>query len=187
MFYYITPYRVSIDSYPFHSMSICPHIPGIQLFQNMMLKIQSQGHGWGQSWKSQHRSNIQSTHIRFVPCQSGIPFLSYDFFKIWPWKSRVKVTVQSQNVGVTSYGLTSLLFHVNQPSHSRPTAFSKFHLENPGWLGSRSNDHDAVQLQVWTRAALTPTYPRPPRSVYGTTWSYCETVILWNSLCVDLV
>ena len=23
-------------------------------------------------------------------------------------------------------------------------------------------------------------YPRPPRSVYGTTWSYCETVIPWN-------
>ena len=36
-----------------------------------------------------------------------------------------------------------------------------------------------------TRAALTPKYPRPPRSIYGTTWSYCETVILWNSLGDD--
>ena len=35
MFYYITPYRVSIDSYPFHSMSICPPIPGIQLNENL--------------------------------------------------------------------------------------------------------------------------------------------------------
>ena len=24
--------------------------------------------------------NIRSTHILFVPCQSGIPFLSFDFF-----------------------------------------------------------------------------------------------------------
>ena len=39
--------------------------------------------------------------------------------------------------------------------------------------------------RLYTRAALTPKYPQPPRSVYGTTWSYCETVILWNSLCDD--
>ena len=79
-----------INSYPFRSMSIGPPIPGIQLFQNLTLKIHGQGHGWGQSLKSQHGSNIQSTHIRFVPCQSGIQFLSYDFSKIWPWISRVK-------------------------------------------------------------------------------------------------
>ena len=62
-----------------------------------------------------------ATHIPFVPCRSGIPFLSYDFFKIWPWKSRVKVTgevtVQSHKVGLTSYRLTSLSFHVNLASH----------------------------------------------------------------------
>ena len=37
--------------------------------------------------------------------------------------------------------------------------------------------------QYPTRAALTLKYPQPPRSVYGTTWSYCETVcvmILFN-------
>ena len=38
-----------INSYPFRSMSIGPPIPGIQLFQNLTLKIQGQGHGWGQS------------------------------------------------------------------------------------------------------------------------------------------
>ena len=117
-------------------MSIGPPIPEIQLFKKLTLKIQGQGHGWGQSWKSQHGSDIQSTHIPFVPDQSGIPFLSYDFFKIWPWKSRVKVigevTVQSHNVGLTSYRLTSLSFHVNQPLHSWDTAFSKFHLEIQG-------------------------------------------------------
>ena len=155
----------SINSHPFRSMSIGHPIPELWLFQNLTLKIKGQGHGSGPSSKSQCGSNIlstrisfvpcqpvpniQLTHIPFVPCQSGIPFLSYDFFKIWPWKSRVKVmgqvTVQSHNVCLTSYRLASLLFHVNRPSHSRDTAFSKFDLENPG---SRSNDHYIAQLQV---------------------------------------
>ena len=125
-------------------MSIGPPSPGIQLLQNLTLKIQGQGHAWGQSSKSQHGSNIQSTHIPFIPCQSGIPFLSYDFFRIWPWKSRVKVmgevTVQSNNVGLTSYWLTSLSFHVNQAFHSWVTTFSKFDLENQesrSWVRSQ--------------------------------------------------
>ena len=40
--------------------------------------------------KSQCGSNILSTHIPFVSSQSVIQFLSYNSFKIWPWKSRVK-------------------------------------------------------------------------------------------------
>ena len=59
----------------------------------------------------------------------------YDFFKIPPWKSKVKVMVEvkveSHKVGVTSYQLTPLSFHVNRPSHSWDTAFSKFDLKNP--------------------------------------------------------
>ena len=55
------------------------------------------------------------------------------------------VTVQSHNVGLTSHRFTSLPFHVNRPSHSGDTVFSKFDLENQG---SRSNDHDVAQLQV---------------------------------------
>ena len=124
-------------------MSIGPPIPEIQHFQNLTLKIKGQGHGWGHSLKSQCGSNILSTHIPFVPCQSGIPFLGYDFLKIWPWKWKVKVmgevTVQSHNVGLAYYRLTSLLFHVNRPSHSWDTAFSKFDLENQGsrsWMRS---------------------------------------------------
>ena len=95
----------------------------------------------------QHVSNIISTHIPFIPCQSAIPFLRYDFFKIWPWKSKVKVMVEVQvesQVGVTSYRFTSLLFHVNRPSHSWDKAFSNFDLENSR---SRSNNHDVAQLQ----------------------------------------
>ena len=139
----------SIDSHPFRSMSIDPPIPEIQYFQSLTLKIQGQGHGWGGHWRSQHGSNIISTHIPLIPCQSAIPLLRYDFFKIRPWKSRVKVmgegNVESHKVGVTSYRLTSLSFHVNRPFHSWDTAFSKFDLENPR---SRSNDHDVAQLQV---------------------------------------
>ena len=71
-------------------------------------------------------------HIPLVPCQSAIPFLRYDF---WPWKSKVKVmeevNIESHNMGPTFCRLKSLPFHVNLPSHSWDTAFSKFDLENP--------------------------------------------------------
>ena len=122
-------------SYPFHSTWVDPPIPKLQQFQYLTLKIQGQGHGWGQSLKSQCESNILSTHIPFVPCQSAIPFLRFDFFKIWPWKSKVKVmeevNIESHNIGPKFCQLKSLLFHVNLPSHSWDTAFSKFDLENP--------------------------------------------------------
>ena len=125
-------------------MSIWHPTAELRLFQNLTLKFKGQGHRWGHSSKSQFGYNILSTHILFFPCQSGIPLLSYDFFKIWPWNSRVKVidevTVQSHNVGITSYRLTSLSFHVNRPSHSWDTAFSIFDLENQGsrsWVRSQ--------------------------------------------------
>ena len=116
-------------------MSIGHPIPELRLFQNLTLKIKGQGHGWGQSWKSQYGSNIQSSHIPFIPCRSGIPLLSYDFL-IWPWKSRVKVmgevTVQSHNVGLTSYRLTSLSFHVKRASHSEIQHFQNLTLKIEG-------------------------------------------------------
>ena len=80
-----------IDSHSFRSMSIGPPIPEIQHFQNLTLKIQGQGHGWGERWKSQSGCNILSTHIPFLPCQLVLPFLRYNIFKIWSWKSKVKV------------------------------------------------------------------------------------------------
>ena len=125
----------SIDSHPFHPMSIGHPIPEIWLFQNLTLKIQGQGHGWGESSNSQSECNILSTHIPFVPCQSALPFLRYSIFKIWPWKSKVKVMgevdIESHNMGPTFYRLTSLQFHVNRPSHTWDMTFSKFDLENP--------------------------------------------------------
>ena len=55
--------------------------------KNLTLKIQGQGHGWGQSSKSHCESNILSTHIPLVPCQSALSFQINSIFKIWPWKS----------------------------------------------------------------------------------------------------
>ena len=136
-------------------MSIGPPIPEIQHFQNLTLKIQGQGHEWGESWKPQHGSNILSTHIPFIPCQSAIPFLRYDCFKIWPWKSKVnamvEVKVQSHKVGVTSYRLTSLSFHVNRPSNSWDTAFSKFDLEN---RRSRSWVRGKLKVTTWVQYSI---------------------------------
>ena len=121
-------------------MSIGPPILEIQHFQHLTLKIKGQGHGWGHSSKSQCWSSILSTNIPFVPCQSALPFLRYSIFKIWPWKSRVKVmgevTVEIHNVGLTSYWLipfvpcqSALPFLIQH--------FQNFTLKNQG---SRSND-----------------------------------------------
>ena len=108
----ITWVQHSVDSHPFRSMSIGHPIHKIKLFQNLTLKIQGQGQRWGESWKSQLWSNILLIHIPLIPCQSAIPFLRYDFFKIWPWKSKVKVMgevdIESHNMGPTFYRLTSL-------------------------------------------------------------------------------
>ena len=172
--------KILSTPHPFRSTSIGHPIPELRLFQNLTLKIKGQGHGWGHSSKSRSGSNILSTHIPFFPCQSGIPFLSYDFFKIWPWKSRVKVigevTFQSQNGGLISYRLTFLPLHVNQSSHSWDTAFSKFDLENPG---SRSNDHDVAHLQVQTIPYNFEWYKsiqRFQRYGFRTVWSKCGPI-----------
>ena len=101
--------------------------PELRLFWKFDLENQKSRSWVGSSSKSQCGSNILSIHIPFVPCQSALPFLRYSIFKIWPWKSRVKVmgevTVQSHNVGLTSYRLTSLSFHVKRPSQSWATTF----------------------------------------------------------------
>ena len=66
-----------IDSYPFRSMPIGPHIPKMQLFNEFTLKIQGQGHEWGQ--KSMPYSG--STPYQFIsllcPCQLDHIFLRF--------------------------------------------------------------------------------------------------------------
>ena len=112
--------------------------------KKMTLKIQGQGHGWGQSSKSQCDSNIPSTHILLV---STIPFLRYSIFKIWPWKSKVKVIAQGHKVDITPYLLISLSFHVDQPSHSWDTAISKFDIEN-SWVRSTFSRLTSLSFHV---------------------------------------
>ena len=115
-------------SHPFGCMSIHPLIPMIA-FKMWPLKSKVKGIALGHIV-----GNILST-IPFVPYWSALPFLRYSYFKNSPWKSKVKVIgevkVQSHNVSQTSHRLTSLWFHVNQPSHSWDKAFSKFNLEYP--------------------------------------------------------
>ena len=114
-----------MDSNPY--MSIHPLIPMIELFKYMTFKIQ------GHSSRSHNRYNILSTHIPFIPCWLALPFLRCSYLKNWPWKSKVEVMgevkVQSHNVSLTSYRLTSLWFHVNLASHCWVMTFSKFGLE----------------------------------------------------------
>ena len=95
-------------------------------FLNLTFKIQGQSH----SSRSHNRNNILSTHIPLVPCQSALPFPRYSIFKIWPWKSKVKVIAQGHKVGITPYRLTSLFFHVDRPCHSWDTAISRSKVES---------------------------------------------------------
>ena len=143
------------NSHSFHSKWVDPPIPELQQFQYLAFKIQGQGHGWGQSLKSQYEFNILLTNIPFIPCQWAIPFLRYDFFNIWHWKSKVKimgeVNIESHNMGPTFYRLPSLWLHVNRPSHSWDTSFSKFDLENPrsrSWLRSKLKVIKLVQHPI---------------------------------------
>ena len=137
-------------------------------FTSLLFHVNRPSHSWdtvfskfdleNQGSRSWVRSQFKVTIWVYHPISSH-PFHSMSndhpnpelrlFFKIWPWKSRVKVmggvTVQSHHVGLTSYRFTSLSFHVNRPSHSWDIVFSKFDLENQG---SRSNDHGIAQLEV---------------------------------------
>ena len=132
-------------------MSIRHLIPEKWLFQNLTWKIKCQGHVWGHSLKSQCVSNILSTHIPFTPCQPGTSFLSYDFFKSWPSKSRFKVMGECHSSKSQS-GSIILSTHIPfAPCHSALAflrhCISKYDLENP-W--SMSNHHNVGQLQVQT-------------------------------------
>ena len=77
-------------------------------FFKLTFKIPGESH----CSRSHSRYNILSTPIPFVPCWSALPFLRYSYFKNWPWKFKVKfmceVKVQSHNVSLTFYRLTTL-------------------------------------------------------------------------------
>ena len=125
-------------------------VPGpLVTFLYNALKIQGQGHRWGGHWKSRHGSNILTTHIPLIPCQSAIPFLRYGFFvnltlKIqcqghgWgeSWKSQSECNIVSTHIPFV-------------PCQS-PLPFLRYSIFKiwPWNPRSRSNDHDVTQLQV---------------------------------------
>ena len=88
-----------------------------------------------------------------------------------------EATVQSHNVGLTSYQLTSLSFHVNRPSHPWHTAFSKFDLENQGsrsWVTIQSHN---VGLTSYRLTSLLFHVNRPSHSSVMTFFKIWP----WNS------
>ena len=135
----------SIDSHPFDSMSIGHPIPEIRLFQNLTLKIQGQGHGWGQSWKSQSGCNILSTHITFVPCQSSISFQRYSIFKIWQGQGQMTMMLhnyRSRQFHRTSNGINpSSGFRDMGSTKSGPSTawFDKFLANGQAHMGQMGN------------------------------------------------
>ena len=103
-----------------------------------------------------HPPTHPPTHPPSIPPPlSPHPFLRYSNFNILPWKSKVKVMcevkVESHNMGSTFYRLTSLLFHVNRPTHCWDTTFSKFDLENPR---SRSWFRCKLKVTKWVRVSI---------------------------------
>ena len=131
----------------------------------------------------------------------------YCYWKIWPWKSKVKVmvevNVESHTMGPTFYRLTSLSFQVNQPSHSWDTAFSDFDLENPrlrSWVRWTLHRENSPVAQTTPRAhtvilgRLTSRKKSPPPpwpqgkpgliALIGPLRPYCSHSLLISLRCV---
>ena len=113
-------------------------------FKYLTLTIKGQGHGWGQISLLQSGSSCHSTHNLLVPYQSAIPFLEYSFFKIWPWshslRSHSGSNIVSTHIPFISCQSTLLFL-----------AETKFDLENsrsrPCW-GERSMSHNYPSIHL---------------------------------------
>ena len=105
------------------------------------------------SWVQQ---SIDSHPFRSMSISHPIPD-----FKIWPWKSEVKVTregnVESHKVGVTSYQLTFLSFHVKWTMTVHNYRPRQFHRTSNGENPS-SGDRD----MGFTSLAAARSTARPP-------------------------
>ena len=106
-------------------MSIGPHIPGIQLFQNLMLKIQGQGHGWGQSWVTTWVQHSVNSHP-FRSMSIGPPIPEIQYFQ------NLTLKIQSQGqMTMMLHNYRSRQFHrslngINPSSGSRSWVRSDF-------------------------------------------------------------
>ena len=136
-----------------HTMSINP--AQIQLLQNLTLKIQGQGHVWGQSSKLEW---LPIDSHRLCSCHSINSFLGCGLSKIWPWKSKVKIITQGYIVGPTSFWLTFLLFHVNQPSHSWDAVFQNltYKIQGQGHVCDKSSKSQSGSDSLSTHTLFVP-------------------------------
>ena len=131
-----------IDSHPFIPCQSAIPFLGYLCFKYDLENLRSRS--WVRSkFKVAKWARFPNYSHPFPPCQSAIRFLGYSFFKIWHWKSKDKVIAQGHIVGPTPYWLTSLSFHVNQPSHSWDMAISTYDLENPR---SKSRSHNPSSI-----------------------------------------
>ena len=129
-------HRIPIYSY----LNIWPWNPRSKWWERWMLKVPT----WVQHF------------IRSYPFCSmliGHPIPEIQLFQNLTLKSMVKVIVEieveSHKVGVTSYWLTSLSFHVNQPFYSWDTIFSHGELTV------------STPWPKWSQPAMTEPWPGP--------------------------
>ena len=74
---------------PFFSKYQTVHSWNTAISIYLEIQIPGQSHARGQTSSSNSGTNIPSTDIPFVPCQSALAFLRYVFFKILLWKLMV--------------------------------------------------------------------------------------------------
>ena len=149
-----TSVQHSVDSHPFHSMSICHLIPEIRLFRNLTLKIQGHGHGWGQS--GSHKMGVTSYR-----------FTSFSFHVNRPSRPEIKhfqnltLKIQGQcQMTMMLHNYRSRQFHktwngINPPSgfkdmspaQLQPDLKSFWPMDKPIW-GKWANNYNSAQLQV---------------------------------------
>ena len=74
------------DSHPFRSTSVSRPIPEKRLFQTLTLKLQSQGHSYGQRARSYDRPSTLLIPFLFISHQSDQQSPRCNYFDMWPWK-----------------------------------------------------------------------------------------------------
>ena len=91
--------RSSIDMFAFCFVAIGLLLAEIKQISSLILKIQGQGHGQGQTWCSHLRPWVQLICLLFVLWKSDHFWLWYSKFYIWPWKFKVKVMAKVKSDG----------------------------------------------------------------------------------------
>ena len=147
----VQSHNVSLTFYWSTHIPFVPCQSGIPLLSYDFFKILP----WNSRVKVIDEVAVQShnaviTSYRLTSMSIGPPILEIQHFQ----NLTLKIKGQghgwghslSHNVGLASYRLTSLSFHVNRPSHSWDTAFSKFDLGNEG---SRSLVRSPFKVTMW--------------------------------------